>query len=180
LPGATLAPYPSVSDAARETGIVLTSASKAWNVAGLKAAMMVATGRRPREIIARLPPDLPYHAGHLGVLAAKAAFTEGDAWLAQTIAILDRNRALLGDLLADALPGAAYRPPRAGYLAWIDMRALGVSDDPARVILKEGRLALSPGPTFGTQGKGFVRLNIATTRAILEDAVTRMRQALVR
>ncbi len=175
LAGAEHRPFPSVSDAARETAIVLTSASKAWNVAGLKAAMMVASGKRPRDVLARLPPETPFHAGHLGVLAARAAFSEGDPWLAETLAILDRNRALLAELLAARAPAVAYVPPRAGYLAWLDFRAVaGAGDDPARALRDRGRVALSSGPTFGTQGKGFARLNMGTTRALLEEAVTRI------
>lgn len=180
LPGAEHLPFPSVSDAARESSIVLCSASKTWNVAGLKAAMMVASGKRPREVMAKLPPETPYHAGHLGVVAAQAAFSEGDAWLAETIAVLDRNRALLAELLAAHAPEIAYVPPEAGYLAWLDFRALGgAGDDPARALRDRGRIALSSGPTFGTQGNGFARLNIGTTRALLEEAVARVARTFV-
>jgi cystathionine beta-lyase len=175
LPGAAHVPFPSVSDAARERAIVLTSASKSWNVAGLKAAMMIASGERPREVLAKLPPETPYHAGHLGVLAAQVAFTEGDPWLAETHAILDRNRTLLAELLAARVPRVAYVPPQAGYLAWLDFGAVpDAGDDPARALRDRGRLALSPGPTFGAQGKGFARLNLGTTRALLEEAVARI------
>lgn len=175
LAGATHAPLPSVSDAARETAIVLTSASKTWNVAGLKAAVMVATGTRPREVLAKLPPETPYHAGHLGVIGAHAAFSEGDAWRSDVLAILDRNRRLLADLLAARLPAVRYVPPAAGYLAWLDFAAVeGAGDDPARALRDRGRLALSPGPTFGSEGKGFARLNIGTSRGLLEEAVARI------
>lgn len=174
LPGAAHTPFPMVSEAARESSIVLTSASKAWNVAGLKAAMMVATGKRPREVLAKLPPGTPYHAGHLGVLAAETAFTEGDPWLEETLAILDRNRALLGAMLGSRLPEIGYVPPQASYLAWLDFGALGLGDDPARALLARGRVALSPGPTFGAEGRGFARLNLATSRALLEEAVARI------
>jgi cystathionine beta-lyase len=177
LPGAAHHPFPSVSEDAARTSVVLTSASKAWNVAGLKAAVIVACSDETRAVVARLPKDLPYHAGHFGVVAARAAFIAGDEWLANVIAILDRNRALLGEMLADSLPAVRYVPPRAGYLAWLDCTALGLGDDPAQTFLERGRVALSPGPTFGDEGKGFARLNIATTRALLEDAIQRMRRA---
>ncbi|HEX4447009.1 MAG TPA: aminotransferase class I/II-fold pyridoxal phosphate-dependent enzyme [Polyangiaceae bacterium] len=178
LPGATHVPFPSVSDAARRTSIVLTSASKAWNVAGLKAAAMIASGEGPRAVLARLPPETPYHAGHLGVLGGIAAFREGGAWLAQVEAILDRNRRLLGELLGAELPGVGYVMPQAGYLAWLDCNALGLGADPAAAFLARGRVALSSGPTFGAQGQGFVRLNLGTSRRLLEEAVTRMKRSL--
>ena len=65
-----------------------------------------------------------------------------------------------------------------GYLAWLDCRALGLGDDPADAFLKRGRVALSSGPTFGSEGKGFARLNFATTAALLEEGVLRMKRAL--
>ena len=174
LPGAVHRPFPAVSAAAARCSIVLTSASKTWNLAGLKAAVMVASSDESRAVLARLPPETPYHAGHLGVLAARAAFREGDAWLASTLAILDRNRALLGELLREHMPSVRYVPPQAGYLAWLDCAALGLGDDPARVFLERGKVALSSGPMFGAEGAGFARLNIGTTRALLVEAVRRM------
>ena len=94
---------------------------------GLKAAVLVACDDAPRAILARLPAEISYHAGHLGILAARAAFTAGGPWRAQVIAMLDRNRALLAELLARHLPTVGYAPPAAGYLAWLDGRALGLS-----------------------------------------------------
>ncbi len=177
LPGARHHPFLTVSAEAARTGIVVTSASKAWNIAGLKAAMMIASSAETRAVLARLPPETPYHAGHFGVLASCAAFREGDRWLADAVAILDRNRHLLGELLAAALPGVRYEKPRAGYLAWLDCTALGLGGDPAAAILERGRVALSPGPTFGAEGEGFARLNMATTRSLLEEAVRRITRA---
>lgn len=174
LGGARHRPFPSVSPAAARCSIVLTSASKTWNLAGLKAAMMIASSDQGRAVLARLPPDTPYHAGHLGVLAARAAFREGDEWLASAVDIIERNRTLLGELLREHLPAVRWVPPQAGYLSWLDCSALGLGPDPAARFLARGRVALSPGPSFGPQGEGFARLNIATTRSLLEEAVRRM------
>lgn len=174
------APFPSVSTAAARRSIVLTSASKTWNLAGLKAAIMVASSSEARAVLAKLPPETPYHAGHLGILAARSAFTDDDceAWRQRVLAILRRNRALLVDLLGEHLPAVRYTMPRASYLAWLDCRALGLGDDPAKYFLAKGRVALSPGPPFGNGGNGHARLNLATTRTLLEDAVLRMRHGL--
>ena len=157
---------------------MLTSASKTWNLAGLKAAVLVACDDAPRAILARLPAEISYHAGHLGILAARAAFTAGGPWRAQVIAMLDRNRALLAELLARHLPTVGYAPPAAGYLAWLDGRALGLGDDPAAAFLARGKVALSPGPSFGVEGHGWARLNLATTAGLLEEAVVRMARAV--
>jgi cystathionine beta-lyase len=185
--GATHAPFPTVSEAAARCGIVLTSASKTFNLAGLKAALLIGNGAAARDAFSRLSPLLPFHAGHFGVLAARAAFTEGDEWLASLVTFLDRNRLLLRELLAEALPEVRYQPPQAGYLAWLDCAALadrltgvgGSLRDPARTFLERGRVALSPGYTYGSGGDGFVRLNFATPRPLLEEAVRRMAASLV-
>jgi cystathionine beta-lyase len=182
LPGATHTPFPTASDAARRCSIVATSASKTWNIAGLKAAALVVSEpsddpRSPAGVLSRLPPETPYHAGLFGVIASVAAFREGDAWRAQTIAILDRNRRLLAELLRAELPAIGYFAPQASYLAWLDCRTLGLGPDPAHAFLSRGAVALSSGPTFGAEGEGFARLNFATTRTLLEEAVRRMRRA---
>ena len=178
LPGATHVPFPMASPAAARRSIVLTSASKTWNLAGLKAAVLIGCGEAPRALLGRLPPELPYHAGHLGIVAARAAFAAGEPWRAQVLAILDRNRGLLRELLARHLPAVGYLPPAAGYLAWLDCTALGLGDDPAAAFLARGRVALSPGPSFGDQGRGWARLNLGTSAALLEEAVVRMARAV--
>lgn len=176
----THVPFPTVSPAAARRSIVLTSASKTWNLAGLKSAMMIPSSDEGRAVLAKLPPETPYHAGHLGILAARAAFAEGEsaAWRASVLEILRRNRVLLGDLLREHLPSVRYIAPHASYLAWLDCRPLGLASDPARVFLVHGRVALSPGPPFGSSGEGHARLNVATTRTLLEEAVRRMRCAV--
>lgn len=174
LPGKAHVPFPLAAPEATDFTIVVTSASKTWNLAGLKTAFMIPCGPAPRAVLAKLPPETPYHAGHFGVLATRAALTEGEPWRAQVLAILDRNRTLLDDLLAQSLPAVGYVAPEASYLAWLDFRTLGLGDDPSKTFLARGNVALSPGPMFGTGGAGFARLNIGTTRALLEEAVRRI------
>jgi cystathionine beta-lyase len=176
-PRATHTPFPMVSEDAAKTSVVLTSASKAWNLAGLKAALMVGCSDEARALLAKLPPDTPFHAGHLGVLAGRAAFLEGEPWLADANAIIERNRFLLGELLARKLPEVGYVAPEAGYLAWLDFSRAGMTGDPARRLLERGKVAVYSGEVFGAEGRGFVRINIATPRSLLEEAVARMERA---
>ena len=178
LPGSEHVPFPSVSPAAAERGILLTSASKTWNLAGLKAALVMACGDASRALLGQLPLDLPYHAGLFGVIAGVAAFREGESYRGQLLRVLDRNRRWLLELVREQLPGVSYVPPQAGYLAWLDFNALGWSEEPARRLLERGKVALSPGLTFGAEGKGWARLNIGTTAGLLQEAVKRMRVAL--
>jgi cysteine-S-conjugate beta-lyase len=177
LPNAEHTPWLEVSDAARSCGVALTSASKAFNVAGLKAALVATASDRMRQVVARLP-DLSDQVGLLGVLAAEAAFAQGDEWLDAVLAQLDANRTLLGERLATELPAIRWQPPGASYLAWLDCRALGLGDDPATTFLERGRLALSRGLDYGRQGAGFARLNFGTSPDLIAEAVGRMRAAV--
>jgi cystathionine beta-lyase len=178
LPGAVHTPFPSVSEAAADRGIALVSASKAWNVAGLKCAQAVAASDAMRSLVAGFSLDVILRAGSAGIIASTAAYRDGCAWLDELLPALDRNRRLLVDLLAEWLPAVRYRPPEAGFLAWLDCRPLGLDEEPATVFLERGRVALGPGPSFGTGGAGHVRITMATSEAILTEIVERMCAAL--
>ena len=175
LPGAEHTPLATV---AGDRCVSFWAASKAFNLAGLKCAVAVTSGARGRRILDRLAPSVRYRSGILGVLAAQTAFTEGDEWRSALLAHLDRNRSLLADLLAERLPEAGYEPPGASFLAWLDLRAYGLGDDPAAPIRERGRLALEPGLSFGRQGAGHARLNFGTTRTLLTEYVDRMASVL--
>lgn len=169
--GATFVPYLSVPGA--EAGLSLMSSSKAWNLAGLKAALAVA-GPESAADLARLPEEVGHGPSHLGVIAHTAALRDGTGWLDALLTGLDDNRRLLADLLTEHLPSVVHRPAEATYLAWLDCRALGLGDDPAGVFLERGRVALSPGIDFGTGGVGHARLNLATSPEVIAEAVRRM------
>jgi cystathionine beta-lyase len=178
LPGRTHRPFVSVSPEAARHGVVFTSTSKAWNLAGLKCAAIVTADPATRRLVQRLPEELPWRVGHLGVLGSIAAFQQGEPWLEEVLGVLDHHRRYLAELLTAQIPAIGYRPPDASYLAWLDCTALGLGDDPSAVFLTRGRVALSPGPSFGRPGVGYVRLNMATSRQILAAAVDRMATAI--
>ena len=175
--GVTFTPYLAVSDAARDHGLTAGSGSKAFNLAGLKAAFFVAAGERMTALIRSLPDEVTYRTGHFGLLATEAGFTDGRDWLAATITRIEDNVALLDRLVADRLPGVVTSRPRAGYLSWLDLRALGWGDDPAAVALERARVALTPGPGFGRQGAGFARMNLGCAPDLIEAAVDRLAAA---
>ncbi|MCI4065150.1 aminotransferase class I/II-fold pyridoxal phosphate-dependent enzyme [Micromonospora sp. R77] len=188
LPGAHFTPYLTVPGA--EDAFALTSASKAWNLAGLKAALAVA-GPQAVADLHRMPEEVGHGPSHLGVLAHTTAFRAGEQWLDLLLTGLDANRTLLATLLAEHLPTVGYHRPEGTYLAWLDCTGLGVPTDepadgpgvvtdlagPAKMFLDRARVALSSGHVFGTGGTGFVRLNFGTSPAILTEAVTRMGRA---
>ena len=170
--GAAHVPFASVSDDAAARTVTLTSATKAFNLAGIRLAVAHVGSPAVRLALAAQPDHLYGAVNPFGVVATKAAWTQGDEWQAAVLARLDANRHLLGTLLGDrpALAGIRYAPPAATYLAWLDCRALGLPDEPVEVF-RQGGVELSPGPDFGEQGAGFARLNFATSPAILTDIV---------
>lgn len=179
-PGIDYTPFLAASPVAAEIGYTVTSASKAYNLAGLKCAVMVTASEKTAAVVRGLPPEVEWRTGLFGALAAVAAWApESDAWLDALLVALDDNRRLLGRLLAEHLPEAGYRLPDAGYLAWVDLRDLGWGDDPAGRILREARVALNRGPTFGEEGRGHVRINLGCSPEVLTEAVLRI-AALVR
>ena len=188
LPGSRFVPYLTVPGA--ENGLAVTSASKAWNLSGLKAALAIA-GPEAAADLRRMPEEVSHGPSHFGVIAHAEAFRSGGDWLGALLDGLDANRTLLGDLVAEYLPGVKYQWPQGTYLAWLDCRELGFTEEPAdglavvadlagpaRWFLDHARVALSSGHVFGTGGAGHVRLNFATSKAILGEALSRMGQAL--
>ncbi|PZQ89921.1 MAG: aspartate aminotransferase [Leifsonia xyli] len=172
--GASFTPYLAVSDAARAHGVAAESGSKAFNLAGLKAAFLVAESERMTELIRTLPDEVTYRTGQFGLIATRVGFADSRDWLAATIAAIEANLELLATALARELPAARLRRPEASYLAWIDLSELGWGDDPAAHLLEHAQLALSSGPAFGREGRGFVRLNLACAPELVSEAVSRM------
>ena len=170
-------PYLNVSDTARETGLCITSASKSWNLAGLKCAQIVADNSEINDRLALLPISSPWRSSLFGVWASIAAYNQGEPWLKAVLDNIDTNRHYLAKLLKKHLPKARYSLPHSTYLAWIDLSAYG-QDDVAKLLLEKGRVALSNGADFGGAGKDFVRLNLATSKEIIKDAVIRMASVL--
>jgi cysteine-S-conjugate beta-lyase len=177
LPGAAFTPLLSVPGAAA-IAVSMLSASKAWNLAGLKCAAAVTASAEMQGVVDKIPVDARWRVGHFGVLATVAAFRDGELWLDQLLATLDDNRALLGALLAEQLPGVSWTPPEATYLAWLNCQTLGSGTEPCDSFLADGRVALEPGPRFGAPGDGYVRLNFGTGADILTTAIEAMAGAL--
>ena len=188
LAGSRFTPYLSVPGA--ENALAVLSASKAWNLCGLKAALAVA-GPESAADLKRLPEEVSHGPSHLGVIAHAEAFHSAGDWLDALLQGLDANRTLLGELVAEHLPGVKYQPLQGTYLAWLDCRQLGFTEQaadgiavvsdlsgPASWFLEHARVLLTSGHAFGTGGVGHVRMNIATSQGILAEAVSRMGRAI--
>ncbi|MFG3507497.1 MalY/PatB family protein [Streptomyces sp. NPDC047821] len=174
-------PYATTSATAAHHTITAVSASKAWNLAGLKCAQMVLSNDADRarwDGLGRLATD---GTSILGVVAGTAAYRSGKPWLDAVRDRLDTNRRLLGDLLRAYLPAVRYVPPEGTYLAWLDCRELDLpGPDLAEFFIAEAGVTTVDGGICGPPGQGFVRLNFATTEPILTRIVRQMANAVTR
>lgn len=171
-------PYASVNDEAAAHTITVTSASKAWNLPGLKCAQLITSNAADEERWRRISLMKTHGASTIGIRANVAAFRDGGPWLAEAMTYLGGNRRLIGELLAEHLPEVRYRMPEATYFAWLDCRGLDLDTEPGTYFLEHARVATSPGPPFGEPATGFVRFNFATSRSLLEQAVKAMAAAV--
>lgn len=170
-------PYASLSPVTAGHTLTATSASKAWNLPGLKCAQVVLSNDADRETWARFGQLAEHGASTLGVLASAAAYADGGPWLDGVLDYLDGNRALLAELVADRLSGVRHVPPEGTYLAWLDFRATGPAD-PAPHFLAEAGVALTDGARCGEAGRGFARLTLATPRPVLRQVVEQLAAAM--
>jgi cysteine-S-conjugate beta-lyase len=170
-------PYASLSPVTAAHTLTATSASKAWNLPGLKCAQVVLTSDADRETWAGIGPLAEHGAATLGVIANTAAYESGGPWLAEVLSYLDGNRRLLGQLVADLLPGVVYAPPEGTYLGWLDFRATGPAD-PAAYFLEKAGVAMTDGALCGEAGRGFGRFTFALPRPVLREAVERIAAAM--
>ncbi len=148
FPARSTCRFSSLDHAAAQRAITFGSASKGWNIPGLKCGVAIAGSAELAGQLAERWEALL--AGQLGVLASVAAFADSLPWLDAVLAQLDENRGYLSTLLSEQLPAVRYVPPEASFLAWLDCRQLGLGDDPAADFLARGQVALSPGPHFGS------------------------------
>jgi cystathionine beta-lyase len=176
--GAKHVPLASVSDAGARVAITATSASKAWNLPGLKCAQLILSADRDREVWATIGPMASHGASTPGIRANTAAYAGGGEWLSDVVSYLEANYTYLVSALAADLPLARLAPLEGTYLCWIDLSAYVPEGDVGALLLEEAKVFTNSGAAFGPPGEGHVRLNIATSRPILETIVARMSAVL--
>lgn len=171
-------PYASISETAAGHTLTATSASKAWNLAGLKCAQVILSSDADAEHWKTACAFAEHGASTFGVIANAAAFGEGGAWLTDVLGYLDGNRRLLGQMLGELLPEVGYTMPDGTYLAWLDFRETGIGDDVDVFFREHAKVAIVNGRMCGQAGVGHVRFNLAMSRPMLEETVTRMATAV--
>jgi len=178
FPEQIFTPFLAISETAREVGITITAASKGWNIAGLKCAIIVTQNSKVYETLNAIAPATHYRASLLGAFATVTAFEKGEPWLEDVMVELDHNRKLIVELIAAKTPGVGYRIPHCSYLAWLDLTAFTLGEDPSAVLIEKAKVACVQGLRFGPQSTQFVRLNFATSPEILEEAFNRLATVL--
>ena len=177
-PGNSFVPFLSVSDTAREVGICVTSASKAFNLAGLKCAMIITEIEALKNRINSMPISVAFRASLFGAVAATAAFDKSRSWLDGALKTLDENRKLIRALIDSKIPAIGYRIPDFGYLAWLDLSNLGLGEDPTKAILEKGKLAINSGSFYSPKHAQFARLNFGTSAENIEESFNRILRTL--
>jgi cystathionine beta-lyase len=176
--GNTFVPMLSLGADAESVSVAVTAASKGWNIAGLKCAIIVSQNEVINARLATMPMAVHFRASLLGGFATAIAFAEGEIWLDSVIENLDHNRHMLKDLLNSQLPSVRYHIPDNSYLGWLDLEALNLGEDPSVTLLEKGRVAFNAGHIYGKQCSQYVRFNFATSPTIITEAVHRIARAI--
>lgn len=171
-------PIASLSPEIEARTITLTAGSKAFNIAGLRVGLAIFGSEALKRRFLGFERHLRGGLSSQGILALEAAWSHADPWLDEVRAYLEANRDFVASFVAAELPGVRHVAPEGTYLAWLDCRAAGLAPSPHRFFLERAKVGLSDGPTFGTPGAGFVRLNFATSRPLLTRALTQMAKAI--
>ncbi|KAA0943346.1 putative C-S lyase [Pseudomonas sp. ANT_H14] len=170
-------PTASLSPEIAQRTITLMSASKAYNIAGLKTCFAVVQDPVIRERFNRARCGMVDSVSPLGLEATWAAYSQCGEWLEALVNYLQGNRDYLIDAVRTRLPGVLMHAPQGTYLAWLDCSALG-QEDPQRFFLEQAKVGLSAGLEFGDDSQQFVRLNFGCPRALLEEGLQRMERSL--
>ena len=177
-PGFRHIPFASLGPEAEARTVTMTSATKSFNIAGLRCAVVLFGSDRLAERFNAWPERIRGAVSSFGMEATRIAWTECDEWLEALLAHLEGNRDFLHAFVAERLPGMRMEPPAATYLGWLDCREFGLEPDPYRWFLDRARVGFNDGRDFGDGGEGHVRINFATSRAILAQVLERMEEAL--
>ena len=162
---------------ARKT-VTLMAPTKTFNIAGLQSSFAIVQDIELRKNLEESKRGLVTWVNIIGSTATLAAYRDGQEWLDQVLQYLEGNRDFLYDYVRTQLPQIQMVKPEGTFLAWLDCRHTGIQGNPCEYFLKEGRVGLNDGATFGKGGEGLVRLNFACTREVLTQAVERMKAAL--
>jgi cystathionine beta-lyase len=178
--GARHVPIASLSPEIEAQTVTLIAPSKSFNIAGLHSAVAIIPNKELREKVVQAKRGLVPNVSIFGYVGMLAAYRDGEEWFAELFSYVEKNRDFVREFVSNEMPGIACGPIEATYLAWLDCRGAQLPGDSYEFFVREARVATNPGPIFGAQGEGFIRLNFACPRSTLTEGLTRMRDALRR
>lgn len=161
--------------------VTCTAPSKTFNLPGLQIANILIQNEEIRRLFTDEIRKTGYSQPNLmGLIACQAAYRHGAEWLDALVDYLAGNLALFRNFLQEELPSIQMVEPEGTYLVWLDCNQLGLSDQELdRLLVQKAKIWLSPGPSFGAGGQGFQRFNIACPRAVLQEGLHRLKEAIV-
>jgi cystathionine beta-lyase len=181
----TADPYPHTPIAAireefKDFIVTCIAPSKTFNLAGLQSSSMIVPNKKLRTRLAEIQGQQGFSSlNMLAVTATEAAYREGGPWLDEAIEYIRGNIHLVTEFIEKELPKLHVMKPEGSYLIWIDCRSLGLSDEELmRKILHDGKLALGKGSQYRAGGEGFMRMNVACPRSLVEEGLARLKKAL--
>ncbi len=172
-------PIDSLDPEIADRTITLMAPSKTYNLPGLRCGLAIIQNQELRQKFEAARADIVPRPNVMGYSAALAAYRDGQPWLDQVMRYLETNRDFLLQYVESHLPGITMGKPEATYLAWLDCRQAGIPGNPHEFFLEKAKVALNDGPVFGRGGEGFVRLNFGCPRSTLEEALERLKEALM-
>lgn len=178
LDGARHTPIASLSPEIGARCVTLMAPSKTYNLPGLGCSMAIVQNAELRRQLLQASAGIVPHVNILGFVAAHAAYSQCDDWLADVQAYLTANRDFAVRYIRQHMPQLRTTVPEATYLLWLDCRATPFADQPQQFFLEQAKVAVNDGKWFGGGGAGFVRLNFGCTRATLAEALARMAEAM--
>lgn len=173
-------PYAALSEEAAQSSIICTAPSKTFNIAGLNTANIIIPNEQHRSKFRKALKRFALGSiTPLGAAATEAAYREGGEWLDALLVYIRDNMKLVHSYASEHLPEVKVYLPEATYLLWLDFRAMGMnSDELNRFLIHEAKLGLNNGAAFGVEGEGFMRMNVACTRATVQEALSRLHKAM--
>ena len=177
MPGHRFTPFAAISDACRDNSVVLNSPTKAFNIAGLQIANIICADPAMRRRIDRaVNINEVCDVNPFGVVALQAAYNESEEWLDSLNHYIWGNYLALKEFIAKELPRLEVARLEGTYLAWVDIKATGLTSDEAyEKLMKEGRVYVNSGTMYGRRaGEGYLRINLACPRATLLEGLKRM------
>ena len=179
--GVDFTPFATISDQASLNTIVCTAPSKTFNLAGLHTSNIIIPNadlrQRFQQTLNRC--GMGKLANPFGVAACEIAYRQGEDWLHQVMAYIERNLEFLQEFIGQRVPGVRVIRPEGTYLVWLDCRELGLDKWALkRLMFEKARIFADEGYIFGPEGEGFERINIACPRSVLKEALKRIRMAV--